>query len=202
METTCLESNAQVPEFTRLRVLDVDAAWWLPGLDVEFVPLKATGEPEDKKGQGMQKEEEKWGRVQTPWGSGIMGWTTRGLFHFSFGDPQETKHPLLKKTISLNPEGNDPVRLRVSGTPFQIRVWQALLCIPRGRVVSYSQIANACGVPGASRAVGTACGANPVAYYIPCHRVVRSDGALGGYRWGLAVKKALLAYESQHTIGA
>jgi AraC family transcriptional regulator of adaptative response/methylated-DNA-[protein]-cysteine methyltransferase len=81
------------------------------------------------------------------------------------------------------------------GTAFQQRVWRALREIPRGTTVSYAELARRIGAPRAVRAVGTACGANPVAVAIPCHRVLRGDGALGGYRWGLGRKKALLARE-------
>lgn len=75
--------------------------------------------------------------------------------------------------------------LHVSGTNFQIAVWRALLTIPEGQLASYSQIAQALGMPKSSRAVGNAVGANPIALLIPCHRVIQQSGALGGYRWGL-----------------
>ena len=88
-----------------------------------------------------------------------------------------------------------PLTLLVQGSSFQIRVWQAL-AIPQGVVVSYGQLAQALGSPGAARAVGGAVGANPVAYLIPCHRVIRGDGAPGGYRWGRARKQLLLASEA------
>ena len=89
-----------------------------------------------------------------------------------------------------------PLRLLVQGTNFQIAVWRALLSIPEGEVTTYSRIAEAIGRPRAVRAVGNAVGANPIAYLIPCHRVLRQIGALGGYRWGPARKQALLAWES------
>jgi len=87
------------------------------------------------------------------------------------------------------------IKLLALGTDFQIQVWQALLNIPYASLATYAEIAKAVGRPGASRAIGTAVGANPIAWLIPCHRVVRSDGGLGGYRWGLASKKACLAFE-------
>ena len=87
-------------------------------------------------------------------------------------------------------------RLHLIGAPFQIKVWEALLAIPSGHVTTYSQIANAIGTPRAARAVGTAVGRNPISWLIPCHRVLRKSGALGGYHWGLPVKRALLAWES------
>ena len=86
--------------------------------------------------------------------------------------------------------------LVLSGAPFQIQVWQALLAIPPGQVARYADIAAAIGRPQAVRAVGGAIGRNPVAWLIPCHRVIRSDGGLGGYRWGLPVKRAMLAWEA------
>lgn len=90
----------------------------------------------------------------------------------------------------------DEVRLDPQGTPFQLRVWRELRRIPRGSTRSYADIARRIGAPKAVRAVARACAANPLALFIPCHRVVRSDGALAGYRWGLARKRRLLAAEN------
>ena len=87
------------------------------------------------------------------------------------------------------------IKLLMRGTAFQIKVWEALLRIPHGRGVSYSDIATYIGAPRAARAVGQAVGQNPIAYVIPCHRVLQSGGALGGYHWGSTRKQALLAYE-------
>lgn len=89
-----------------------------------------------------------------------------------------------------------PVRLAPRGTNFQVKVWQALLAIPSGAVTTYAAIARAIGQPGAARAVGGACAANPIALLIPCHRVLRGTGALGGYAWGPERKRALLAWEA------
>ncbi len=86
--------------------------------------------------------------------------------------------------------------LDVRGTAFQQRVWQALRAIPAGSTVSYEEIARRIGSPKAVRAVASACAANAIAVAIPCHRVVRNDGALSGYRWGVERKRALLARES------
>jgi AraC family transcriptional regulator of adaptative response/methylated-DNA-[protein]-cysteine methyltransferase len=91
--------------------------------------------------------------------------------------------------------GTADIPLDLLGTAFQQRVWRALREIPRGATVTYAELARRIGAPQAVRAVGTACGANPVAPIVPCHRVLRGDGGLGGYRWGLARKKALLARE-------
>jgi AraC family transcriptional regulator of adaptative response/methylated-DNA-[protein]-cysteine methyltransferase len=90
-----------------------------------------------------------------------------------------------------------PLDLR--GTAFQMRVWRFLQGIPLGETRSYADVAQAIGAPKATRAVGTACGANRVAVLVPCHRVLRGDGALGGYRWGLERKRALLKTEATTT---
>lgn len=98
--------------------------------------------------------------------------------------------------------GTSPtVRLDVQGTAFQLRVWKALQRIPVGQTASYADVARAIHAPRAVRAVARACASNPVAVLVPCHRVVRSDGALGGYRWGVARKERLLATEAR-TAGA
>ena len=92
--------------------------------------------------------------------------------------------------------GAGQTRLHLIGAPFQIKVWEALMRIPSGHVTTYSEIAQAIGRPRAVRAVGTAVGRNPVSYLIPCHRALRKSGGLGGYHWGLPVKRALLAWEA------
>lgn len=88
-----------------------------------------------------------------------------------------------------------PPRIDLRGTEFQMAIWQALMGVPAGSTVSYAELAKAASRPSAVRAVGTACGANPVAVIVPCHRVLRSDGTLGGYRWGIDRKTALLHRE-------
>ncbi|MGS0646735.1 methylated-DNA--[protein]-cysteine S-methyltransferase [Komagataeibacter melomenusus] len=85
--------------------------------------------------------------------------------------------------------------LAVQGTPFQLQVWQALRAIPCGQTVTYGELAARIGRPGAVRAVAGACAANRLAVVVPCHRVIRTDGSLSGYRWGVARKQALLARE-------
>lgn len=94
---------------------------------------------------------------------------------------------------ALNQSGH--ANLHLIGAPFQIKVWEALLTIPSGHVTTYSQIAGSIGSPRAARAVGTAVGRNPVSWLIPCHRALRKSGGLGGYHWGLPVKRAMLAWE-------
>ena len=92
--------------------------------------------------------------------------------------------------------GRPHLRLFVKGTAFQVRVWKALLRIPPGALVSYGQLAAALAMPSSARAVGSAVGANPVSYLIPCHRVIRQTGVLGEYRWGWERKRAMLAWEN------
>lgn len=93
----------------------------------------------------------------------------------------------------------DAIELDLEGTPFQRAVWQAIREIPAGRTASYSAIARAVGRPAAMRAVGTATGRNPAGIAVPCHRVVRSDGSLGGYGGGLDRKQWFLDHERRHT---
>ena len=90
------------------------------------------------------------------------------------------------------------LRAFVRGSAFRIRVWRALLEIPSGTLTSYGRLAEAIGNVGASRAVGSAVGANPLAYLIPCHRVIRETGVIGDYRWGQPRKRAMIAWESAH----
>ena len=88
------------------------------------------------------------------------------------------------------------LRAYVQGTPFQVRVWRALLEIPAGQLTSYGRLAASLGIPSAARAVGSAVGANSLAYLIPCHRVIRETGVIGEYRWGQFRKRALVAWEN------
>lgn len=93
-------------------------------------------------------------------------------------------------------QAGQPVRLILIGTDFEVRVWETLLKIPMGKAVSYSDIARHLGQPTASRAVGSAVGRNPISFVVPCHRVLRGDGDLGGYHWGLTRKRALIGWEA------
>ncbi len=102
----------------------------------------------------------------------------------------------------FEPEAANEIRVVLRGTNFQLKVWQALLNIPTGSTVTYGDIANAIGKPTSSRAVGNAVGGNPVAFVIPCHRVLRESGALGGYRWGADKKQAILAWETATAVAA
>jgi AraC family transcriptional regulator of adaptative response/methylated-DNA-[protein]-cysteine methyltransferase len=109
----------------------------------------------------------------------------------------ERSNALLEQVFHLM-DGIQPVeklRLHLKGTPFQLKVWEALLKIPTGSLTTYGGMANQIGHSHASRAVGTAIGRNPIAYLIPCHRVIQQSGALGGYMWGKARKAMLLGME-------
>ena len=96
-----------------------------------------------------------------------------------------------------HPDSASGLTLDLRGTPFQRKVWEALRAIPAGATASYKEVALRIGMPDASRAVALACGANALAVAVPCHRVIRGDGALSGYRWGVERKRALLAREAR-----
>ncbi|MHC1697718.1 MAG: methylated-DNA--[protein]-cysteine S-methyltransferase [Geobacteraceae bacterium] len=115
---------------------------------------------------------------------------------FREGDPAISE--MVSQVLSFveAPRSGHNLPLDIRGSTFQQRVWLALREIPAGSTVSYRELAEQIGRPQAVRAVATACAANPVAVLVPCHRVVRSDGNLAGYRWGLERKRALLAREA------
>ncbi|MGB8467932.1 MAG: MGMT family protein [Candidatus Babeliales bacterium] len=100
----------------------------------------------------------------------------------------------LPKGASIQ-EHPESLRFALTGTPLQVKVWHALQAIPVGKTVSYQELAIICGYPRAWRAVANAVGKNPISYFIPCHRVIRKDGTLGGYAWGLERKRLLLHAE-------
>lgn len=102
---------------------------------------------------------------------------------------------IIKKIFSSNPQQN--IELLLAGTPFQLEVWQALMVIPAGKTTTYQAIAKSVQSPKAVRAVGTAIGKNPIGFLIPCHRVIRKTGELGGYRWGLPCKQSILEWEKE-----
>jgi AraC family transcriptional regulator of adaptative response/methylated-DNA-[protein]-cysteine methyltransferase len=138
----------------------------------------------------------------------LMGDDEDGLraelrMHFPHGylhqDPAEMAAPLAAaQNMLADPDGalDWPLEAQL-GTPFQQQVWAALRQIPAGQTVSYAELAQRIGQPSAARAVASACAANPLAVAVPCHRVVRSDGGLSGYRWGEARKRMLLAREAR-----
>ena len=109
---------------------------------------------------------------------------------------QKVTNSYAEQVFSGAPKPTVPLSVLMRGTPFQIKVWEALLRIPSGKVISYGVLANRLGQPTAARAVGTACGANRVGFLIPCHRVIRETGAITGYRWGADRKHAMLAWEA------
>jgi len=126
------------------------------------------------------------------------------LLRDEFAEAQIAEKPLehVKRSILAFIQGEATLArlpIDVRGTVFQRRVWEALRRIPRGETRTYREIARSIGAPDAVRAVGSACGANPVALVVPCHRAVRTDGGLGGYAWGLGRKKKLLALEKKKT---
>jgi len=155
-----------------------------------------------------------WGTFESPFGPVVAAGTSQGLCGLAFtaelgeqGARFDLKRRWPEATWEERPEAlrrwvdnafarRGAVPLAVAGGPFDLKVWQALIAIPEGAVATYSHIAEAIGNPKAVRAVGSAVGRNPLAWLIPCHRVLRRDGALGGYHWGLPVKRGLLAWES------
>jgi AraC family transcriptional regulator of adaptative response/methylated-DNA-[protein]-cysteine methyltransferase len=173
-----------------------------------------------KGGAGM---EIRYTVVASPLGRLLVAVTDRGVCAVTLGDSERTLERALRQqfpaaTVERVDEGDDWLRglvaevaarvehpgangpetppLDLQGTAFQYRVWQALLAIPAGETRTYQQLARAVGKPRAIRAVASACAANKVAVVVPCHRVVRTDGSLGGYRWGLPRKEKLLAEEA------
>ncbi|QYX58488.1 bifunctional helix-turn-helix domain-containing protein/methylated-DNA--[protein]-cysteine S-methyltransferase [Roseovarius sp. SCSIO 43702] len=113
-----------------------------------------------------------------------------------FVEDTERLRPWVQGAFGAAARSGEPTPLHLIGAPFQIKVWEALLRIPSGHVTTYSEIAEAIGRPRAVRAVGTAVGRNPVSLLIPCHRALRKSGGLGGYHWGLPVKRSILAWEA------
>ena len=154
-----------------------------------------------------------WGWFDSPFGPALVMGTDRGICGMGFAAEMGEAHAMqdLVSRWPLAAFVEDPARLRpwvqaafssaeaplhLIGAPFQIKVWEALLRIPSGHVTTYSEIARAVGHPAAVRAVGTAVGRNPISLFIPCHRALRKTGGLGGYHWGLPVKRAILAWEA------
>lgn len=103
--------------------------------------------------------------------------------------------PFVRQIFDSTESTNKHINVLVQGTPFQIKVWEALLQIPEGKLTTYQYIAESIDKPKAVRAVGTAIGRNPIGYLIPCHRVIRKEGKLGHYRWGSGRKKAIIGWE-------
>jgi len=155
-----------------------------------------------------------YGAAPSPFGMCHIAQSPFGICHLSFSGKDDNPSPMeeilrdwpeatirrdqarmrkLVESIVKQPESH---MLLIRGTPFQIDVWRALLAIRPVQTTSYGAIAASLGRPKASRAVGTAVGSNRIAWLIPCHRVLRGDGSIGGYRWGVERKQAMLAWEA------
>jgi AraC family transcriptional regulator of adaptative response/methylated-DNA-[protein]-cysteine methyltransferase len=156
--------------------------------------------------------------AETPLGQALAAFSPRGLSFLGFIDDEQGGAPAARADLRArwpHAELRDtpaaaarlsqvfadwraqrPLHLVLAGTNFQLKVWEALLAIPSGHLVTYGQLARAMGAPAATRAVASAIGRNPVSVLIPCHRVIRESGDLGGYHWGLPRKAAILALEA------
>lgn len=165
-----------------------------------------------------------YGFHASPFGLALVMATERGLAGLAFADPGEEKAcfedmagrwpqavyvadqaataPYASRTFDPHRWSNEqPLRVVLIGTDFQVRVWESLLEIPLGKAVTYSAIASRIGQPTASRAVGAAVGRNPISFVVPCHRALGKSGALTGYHWGLTRKRAMLGWEAGKICG-
>ncbi len=160
----------------------------------------------------------RWGWFDSPFGPALIMGTLKGICGIGFADevgPQETRTDLMARwpkadfvedRAALAPlaaqafpsTGASTGPLHLLAAPCQIKVWEALLRVPSGHVTTYSEIASSIGNPRAVRAVGSAVGRNPIGWLVPCHRALRKTGGLGGYHWGLPMKRAMLAFEAAH----
>jgi AraC family transcriptional regulator of adaptative response/methylated-DNA-[protein]-cysteine methyltransferase len=154
--------------------------------------------------------------AESPFGNIIVASTTKGICHIAFYDDESLALTNLQRSFPaanyqqiLDKEQQNAlyifshdwsklhqIKLHLKGTDFQLKVWEALLKIPMGKLATYGNIAKQLQNPNASRAVGTAIGDNPVAFLIPCHRIIQSSGALGGYHWGVDRKTAIIGWEA------
>lgn len=168
---------------------------------------------------GGEKLQIHYSFAESPFGNLIVASTPRGVCHLAFQENEEEALQALKarfpnasyqRKLDLMQQHalflfqHDwsklaQIKLHLKGTDFQLKVWEALLHIPMGKLTTYGEIASHLGQPNASRAVGTAIGNNPVAFLIPCHRVIQSTGMLGGYRWGETRKTAIIGWEGAQT---
>jgi len=166
-----------------------------------------------RKGSGVDMS---FGFGFTPFGEALLSWTDRGICFLGFcrekgrqhswqhlneqwPDARLTERPaevVEKLTGIFTVQEHKQLKLWLRGSPFQLRVWEALLQIPPGTHCTYGQVASFTGNAAASRATGTAIGRNPVSWLIPCHRVINSLGTLGGYRWGMDTKQAIIGFEA------
>ena len=205
-------------------VLDAtyDAGLSSPGrLHDLFVNIEAMT-PGEFKAQGAGLSHQLWFSPESIWGVPACGDGARGICGLGFvgaggrarilrdfksrwpearwEEHARLTHPYISRIFSGEKRnGNRPITLLLHGTNFQIKVWEALLRIPMGTVVPYEDLALSVCSARAARAVGGAVGKNPIAFLIPCHRVIRKAGGIGGYHWGAARKKAMLAWEAART---
>lgn len=214
-------ARQQMAHTRNLFELTLDTGLSSPGrLHDQFVTLVAMSPGEYREGgKGLNIA---YAEVESPFGPVFLATTARGICACHFLAPEalpggalqalksqwpqavfyqnrETQQRLTTLAATLfDPLCRGALTAHVKGSNFQIQVWQALLKIPSGGLQSYGDIAQRIGQPSAARAVGTAIGQNPVAVLIPCHRVLRSSGELGGYRWGVARKQSLIVHEAVH----
>jgi AraC family transcriptional regulator, regulatory protein of adaptative response / methylated-DNA-[protein]-cysteine methyltransferase len=157
--------------------------------------------------------------AESPFGNILVASTPKGICHMAFADDEQpalkvlqTKFPnaVYRQMVDLTQQNVlyifthdwsklNQIKLHLKGTEFQLKVWETLLKIPMGRLTTYGNIAKQIQIPKASRAVGTAIGDNPVAYLIPCHRIIQSTGVFGGYHWGTIRKTAIIGWEAAKT---
>lgn len=183
-----------------------------------FVSFEALTPGEAKmRGRGVTL---RWGLHPSPFGDVVLLASPRGICGMTFvgeDGPEGALASLCRRwplaEIAADSGGTAPLaaaafgprtaplRLHISGTNFQVKVWEALLRIPPGRLVDYRVVAGAVGCPGAARAVGNAMRENPIAYVIPCHRVIRATGAFNTYRWGTERRRAIIGWEAARTLG-
>jgi AraC family transcriptional regulator, regulatory protein of adaptative response / methylated-DNA-[protein]-cysteine methyltransferase len=210
-------AKSKIAETANLLDLTVDSGLSSPGrLHDLFVKLEAMSPGEFKAGgKGLQIG---YGIHSTPFGDCLIATTSRGICNLHFLDTtskEAAEHTLRSEWFNADitqdqqatkeicdrvfepvTADSKPLVLCVKGTNFQIQVWRALLRVPFGGITTYQGLAEAMGRPTAARAVGNALGRNPVGYLIPCHRVIRESGELGGFRWGLDRKTVLMGWEA------
>lgn len=206
-----LENNGQI------RLFDAALETGLSGtsrLHDMFISLEGMTPAEYKHGGKDLSIQFSFG--ESPFGHLIVASTPKGVCHMAFVEDEtlgldELKSRFPNARFQLQPTTNhqkalsvftgdwsnlSQLKLHLRGSEFQLKVWETLLSIPLGRLSSYGEIAEKIGRPQASRAVGTAIGRNPIAYLIPCHRVIQASGALGGYMWGNTRKAAIIGWEA------
>jgi AraC family transcriptional regulator, regulatory protein of adaptative response / methylated-DNA-[protein]-cysteine methyltransferase len=175
------------------------------------------------KGEGIDMS---WGAAPSPFGTAVVTATDYGISGVGFADEEVSVDDAFEDLAGRWPKArfvrddariaalaarvfdptrwnpDDPVKIVLIGTDFEVQVWETLLAIPCGRATTYNDVARRIGRPAASRAVGAAVGKNPISFVVPCHRVVGSNGALTGYHWGVPRKRAILGWENGITAAA